>query len=123
MRCSGCGECCRETEMELSGEDIKRLVDAGYSPEDFIIICDGVPRLRNVDGWCYFYSKAIKGCRVYRIRPLGCRLYPVVYVDGEGITLDELCPMKHTVSKGEFRSKARILKKLLEKIYGEHVLR
>jgi len=42
--------------MELSSDDIKRLVDAGYRPEDFIIILDGVPRLRNVDGWCYFYS-------------------------------------------------------------------
>ena len=123
MRCSGCGECCRETEMELSSDDIKRLVNAGYRPEDFIIVRDGVPRLRNVDGWCYFYSRDEKRCRVYGIRPLGCRLYPVVYVEGEGVALDDLCPMRHTVSGGEFRRKARILKKLLEKIERERVLR
>ncbi|MEM3703943.1 MAG: YkgJ family cysteine cluster protein [Candidatus Bathyarchaeia archaeon] len=123
MRCSGCGKCCYETEMELSSEDIKRLVDAGYSPEDFIIIRDGVSRLRNVDGWCYFYSPAEKKCRVYSIRPLGCRLYPVVYVEREGAALDEFCPMRHTVSKGEFRRKAKILKKLLEEIARERVLR
>jgi len=57
------------------------------------------------------------------IRPLGCRLYPVVYVEGKGVALDELCPMRHTVSRGEFRRKARILKKLLEKIERERVLR
>ena len=54
---------------------------------------------------------------------MGCRIYPVVYVEGEGVALDDLCPMRHTVSEGEFRRKARILKKLLEKIERERVLR
>jgi len=54
---------------------------------------------------------------------LGCRLYPVVYVEEKGVALDELCPMRHTVSEGEFKRKARILKKLLKKIERERVLR
>ncbi|MEM3727724.1 MAG: YkgJ family cysteine cluster protein [Candidatus Bathyarchaeia archaeon] len=123
MHCSDCGECCRETEMELSSDDVERLVDAGYRPEDFMVVRDDVPHLRNVDGCCYFYSPAKRRCRVYKIRPLGCRLYPVIYVDGVGVTLDELCPMRHTVSKKEFKRKARILKRLLEKIYGERLFR
>jgi Fe-S-cluster containining protein len=109
--------------MELASSDIERLVDAGYSPEDFMVVRGGVPRLRNVDGWCYFYSVADGKCRIYRIRPLGCRLYPVVYAKGEGITLDELCPMRHTVSEKEFRRKAKVLKKLLEKIDEESLSR
>lgn len=121
MRCSGCGECCHETEMELSNRDVRRLVRAGYRPEDFIVVCDGVPRLKNVNGWCYFYSLADKRCRVYKIRPLGCRLYPVVYVDGKGVVLDDLCPMRHTVSDVEFKRKAKILMRLLEEIYGENL--
>ncbi|MEM3580743.1 MAG: YkgJ family cysteine cluster protein [Candidatus Bathyarchaeia archaeon] len=121
MRCLRCGKCCRETEMELSSDDIKRLMDAGYHPEDFVVVRDDTPCLRNVDGWCYFYSPAEKRCRVYRIRPLGCRLYPVIYVDGKGVALDDLCPMRHTVSEREFERKARILKRLLEKIYGERL--
>ncbi|MEM1563203.1 MAG: YkgJ family cysteine cluster protein [Candidatus Bathyarchaeia archaeon] len=123
MRCSGCGKCCHETEMELSSNDIKRLAGAGFRPKDFMVLHGGVPRLRNVDGWCYFYNPANKRCRVYKIRPLGCRLYPVVYADGEGAVLDELCPMRHTVSEREFRRKARILEKLLEKIYSECLFR
>jgi Fe-S-cluster containining protein len=123
MRCLRCGRCCRNTEMELSEDDVRRLVRAGYSPREFVVMYDGVPRLRNVDGWCYFYSRSGGCCKVYRFRPLGCRLYPVVYVKGEGVALDELCPMRHTVSKREFSVKAKTLEKLLEKIDREQMLR
>jgi|YelNatPaOPRAMG01_1025707.scaffolds.fasta_scaffold01155_35 Fe-S-cluster containining protein len=123
MRCLRCGMCCRQTEMELSSSDIQRLVDAGFRPEDFVVMWDGVSRLRNVDGWCYFYDPKERRCKVYRIRPLGCRIYPVVYVDGEGVALDKLCPMRHTVSQKEFMAKAKALKKLLERIDKERVLR
>jgi len=79
--------------MELSSEDIKRLEEAGYRLEEFAVIDDDrVTRLRNVDGWCYFYSLADKKCRIYRKRPLGCLLYPVVYLVNEGAMVDELCP-------------------------------
>jgi len=109
--------------MELSSRDIQRLIDAGFDPEDFIVMRDGVPHLRNVDGWCYFYNSKERLCKVYRIRPLGCRIYPVVYVEGEGVALDKLCPMRHTVSPKEFMAKAKVLKKLLERIDQERTFR
>lgn len=119
MRCSNCGRCCEKTEMELSGKDIERLEEAGYLREEFAVIDDGVTRLRNVDGWCFFYSMAEKKCRVYEKRPLGCYLYPVVYLVSEGATVDELCPMGKTISEQELRTKGRILQKLLKKIDNE----
>jgi Fe-S-cluster containining protein len=109
--------------MELSEDDVKRLVNAGYTPEDFIVVRDGIPRLKNVDGWCYFFNPSEKLCRVYPFRPLGCRLYPVVYVEGEGVTLDELCPARLTVSPKEFRVKAKALNALLERINRERETR
>ena len=51
MRCSNCGICCEETEMELSSDDIRRLEKAGYRREQFSVLDDGI-RLRNVGGWC-----------------------------------------------------------------------
>ena len=105
--------------MELSSKDIKRLEEAGYCREEFAIIDDGVTRLRNVDGWCYFYSLAEKRCRVYGKRPLGCYLYPVVYLVNEGAMVDELCPMGQTISEQELRTKAKILYKLLKKTENE----
>jgi len=119
MHCSNCGLCCEETEMELSSDDVKRLEEAGYSLDEFAVLGDHVVRLRNVGGWCYFYSLADKNCRVYGNRPLGCRLYPVVYLADEGAAVDELCPMGHTVSERELRTKGKILVKLLKKIDSE----
>jgi len=105
--------------MELSSKDIKRLEETGYRREEFVVIDNGVTRLRNVDGWCYFYSTAEKRCRIYGKRPLGCYLYPVVYLVNEGAIVDELCPMGHTISEQELRMKGKILNKLLEKIDSE----
>ncbi|MEM1565847.1 MAG: YkgJ family cysteine cluster protein [Candidatus Bathyarchaeia archaeon] len=121
MRCLRCGKCCRQTVMELSWSDIQRLVNAGFHIEDFVRMYGGVPRLRNVNGWCYFYSVSKRRCKVYKLRPLGCRIYPVIYVEGEGFVLDKLCPMKHTVSEREFKIKAKALKKLLAKIDSERL--
>ena len=105
--------------MELSSEDIERLEETGYRLEEFAVIDDGVTRLRNVDGWCYFYNPADKKCRVYGKRPLGCYLYPVVYLVNEGAMVDELCPMGQTISEQELRTKGKILDKLLKKMDNE----
>ncbi len=102
--------------MELSSEDIKRLEETGYRPDEFAVVGDCVIRLRNVDKWCYFYSIAEKKCQVYEKRPLGCYLYPVVYSVGEGAIVDELCPMGETVSERELKTKGKTLNKLLKKI-------
>jgi len=107
--------------MELSNKDIKRLVEAGYRLEEFAVMDDGVTRLKNVDGWCYFYSLADKKCQVYEKRPLGCYLYPVVYLANEGAMVDELCPMGQTISEQELRTKAKILDKLLKKMDDERL--
>lgn len=105
--------------MELSREDVKRLEEAGYSLGEFAVLKNEVVRLRNVDGWCYFYSLADKNCRVYKSRPLGCSLYPVVYLPDEGAIVDELCPMWHTISERELKMKERILVKLLKRMDKE----
>jgi Fe-S-cluster containining protein len=106
--------------MELSSSDIKRLEEAGYDREEFTATGkDGVIRLRNIGGRCYFYNYDDQRCRVYDDRPLGCYLYPVVYSDDEGIVLDELCPMGETISKFELRKKGRILIKLLKTLDNE----
>jgi Fe-S-cluster containining protein len=64
----------------------------------------GVARLRNVDGICYFYDCADRKCQVYKKRPMGCYLYPVVYLVNEGAVVDELCPIIQTVSEQELRT-------------------
>jgi len=105
--------------MELSSEDIKRLEKMGFRLEEFVVTDNGVARLRNIDGYCIFYNRANKKCQIYEKRPMGCRLYPVVYLANEGAIVDELCPMGHTISEKELKTKEKILEKLLKKIDNE----
>ena len=119
MHCSNCGICCEGTMMELSSKDIERLQEKGYRLKEFAVINDGVTRLRNLDEICYFYSRADKKCKIYEDRPMGCYIYPVIYLANEGVIVDELCPMGYTISEEELRTKGKILEKLLKKIDGE----
>ncbi len=99
VRCSNCGIYCEETMMEVSSEDIKRLEKKGYRLEEFTFIDKGAAWLRNVNGYCYFYSRTDKKCQIYEDRPLGCYIYPVMQLAKKGTTVDKLCPMGHTVSE------------------------
>ena len=106
--------------MLLSEADIRRLRNAALRENSFVVYDEkGYARLRNVDGYCIFYDKDEGGCKVYRYRPLGCRIYPVIYVEEEGIVIDRLCIRGYTVSRAELKRKGAILKKLLQRIDKE----
>ena len=106
--------------MLLSKGDIEKLERVGFSREDFTVIGEeGLTRLRNVREWCYFYNPAEKTCQVYEDRPLGCLLYPVIYSIDEGVVVDDLCPVRQTVSKHELKMKGKILLKHIKKITSE----
>jgi len=106
--------------MELSLDDIKRLEKKGFRLEDFTVQNDGVTQLRNVGGYCYFYNRADKKCTIYEDKPIGCSIYPVVYLVNEGMIIDELCPMGKTISKHELMTKGKALDQLLKKLNYEH---
>lgn len=120
MYCSRCGVCCEKTEMMLSDADVERLEKMGYNREKSVRYDrHGFVRLRNLRGFCVFYNVDKHRCRIYRHRPLGCRIYPVIYSEREGIVLDDLCPMKNTVSKIELERKGKKLMRLLQRIDAE----
>ena len=120
MDCSRCGVCCEKTEMMLSSADFKRLERVGFDGQKFVRQDGhGFIRLRNRGGFCVFYDVERCGCGIYKHRPLGCRVYPVVYSEREGIVVDDLCPMKSTVSRIELDGEGKKLMKLLERIDAE----
>lgn len=100
MHCLRCGICCRETEMLLSKKDIEQLEKKGYI-RDFFIRFDnkGYARLRNQRGHCVFYDTKNKSCRVRSYRPSGCRIYPVIYDENKGVTIDTICPNRNTITE------------------------
>jgi Fe-S-cluster containining protein len=120
MECSRCGVCCEKTEMMLSNADVKRLEGMGYERQKFAgQDRHGFIRLRNRRGFCVFYDVERCRCRIYKHRPLGCRVYPVMYSKQEGMIVDDLCPMISTVSKIELRRKGKKLMNLLRRIDAE----
>jgi len=120
MKCNKCGKCCEVTEMPLSPGDIERLKALGYRREEFTVKDrEGLRKLRNINGRCYFYEPVKRRCQVYHHRPLGCWLYPVIYDDDKGITIDNYCLMAHTVTQRELARKGRVLMRHIDKIYGE----
>ncbi|HSN54590.1 MAG TPA: YkgJ family cysteine cluster protein [Candidatus Sulfomarinibacteraceae bacterium] len=85
-----CHACCVATRMTLTEADVERLRSAGY--QDFARVNgDGDLELVNRDGRCVFLGDG--RCRVYRVRPEGCRLYPLVLDLGDDrVVRDRFCP-------------------------------
>ena len=85
-----CHLCCLNTRMTLTESDVHRLEAAGH--EGFARLNrSGDLELVNRDGACIFLEDG--ACRVYQIRPEGCRFYPFVVDLGSGAVLrDDECP-------------------------------
>jgi Fe-S-cluster containining protein len=106
--------------MELCKSDVARLERRGYERDGFSRLgADGVSRLRNSGGYCFFYDHERKRCKEYASRPRGCAIYPVILSAEGGIIVDKLCPEAGTLTKDEILSKGRRLRQLLDKIDSE----
>jgi hypothetical protein len=120
MRCSNCGVCCTETEMLLSEKDIERLVNLGFKKSFFAKANrEGYIQLKNRDGYCVFYDTKKRQCSIYINRPTGCKVYPVIVDEENGVIIDHICHSKHTISDSEKRVKGKRVIRLLERIDSE----
>ena len=83
-----CSMCCTETEMTLSLEDVEHIEERGH--KGFYRETDGYLCLVNIDKNCFFLKNGL--CSIYEYRPLGCKLYPVIYdEETECALLDDFC--------------------------------
>ncbi len=96
-KCVDCGNCCRETEMILSARDIERIENSdskNVTIANFVKKTkDGLYQLKNIDGYCVFFDATTNLCKIYTVRPQGCRFYPLIYDSDKKIcVLDQDCP-------------------------------
>ena len=120
MDCSNCGICCTETEMLLCKKDIKRLEKRGFCQNQFVNFDKiGYALLKNREGYCIFYDLKNRKCSVYKDRPSGCRVYPVILDEETGIILDDICQSRNTITLEEKRIKGKTVIRLLEIIDAE----
>jgi Fe-S-cluster containining protein len=115
--CKKCAICCVGTEMILTRGDIKRLEEAGY--RGFYRLSGGFYRLRNVRGRCVFLGDD-NLCRIYSIRPKGCRVYPLIYDQERGVVLDPLCPLHQDISCSELLRGVGELREVLEELEQDY---
>jgi len=124
MFCTHCGICCEKTEMLLSNADIEHIEKLGHDRQKFVIYDKrGFARLKNRNRFCIFYDVEKCRCKIYMHRPLGCRIYPVIFSEQEGVVVDDLCPMINTISKIEQESEGKKLIELLQGIDNEACIR
>ena len=113
--------CCTETEMTLTREDVERIEALGYNRTDFLVrVMAGFCELNNVDGFCYFYDRETKECRIYEDRPEGCKYYPNIYdMRRKKCIIDRDCPSGETVTREEVRKVCHKVRKLVETLRQE----
>jgi Fe-S-cluster containining protein len=96
FRCTGCGNCCRDPLLPLTSADLHRIVnnsriaaaeviswvpcrdiDLTSGSENFASLRAGlrVMVMRRQRGGCRFLGSDDR-CRIYSLRPLGCRIFP-----------------------------------------------
>src|SRR5512143_658516 len=120
MHCLRCGECCRETEMLLSNKDIRRLEKKGYDRNQFVRFDEeGYAILQNVAGNCFFFDPEKLTCRERRNRPSGCRIYPIMLDEAQGIVVDSVCPSSKTFTGRQKAKRGQEVRKLLNVIDSE----
>jgi uncharacterized protein len=88
---NNCIKCCLNTMMILCQEDIKRIKNLGFKKDFFVVQKDGWFMLKNHEGRCVFHNGT--KCSIYENRPIGCRLYPVIFdKDKNCAVFDKDCP-------------------------------
>jgi len=108
--------------MPLTKRDIERIKKLGFAEESFVDRRGRMPRLRNVDGHCFFLDPATNSCTIYPDRPEGCRLYPLVYEEeSDRVSVDPLCPRASTVPQRLIKELGGALLSLVSRLYEDYL--
>ncbi|ACJ17226.1 hypothetical protein, conserved [Thermococcus onnurineus NA1] len=82
FRCLYCLDCCRGRFIYLTLKDIQKIAEAGYDPQDFVLMVPGGDKVRFVmayrewDLGCVFHDPETGKCRIHDRNPVICRIYP-----------------------------------------------
>ncbi len=77
-----CGARCCTEGIQLTIEDIKRIKELGYSPDDFLDFDENnnIFKIKGKEGMCFFIGKKLE-CTIRENEPLVCRLLPFKIVE------------------------------------------
>uniref|UniRef100_A0A7C5XIZ5 YkgJ family cysteine cluster protein n=1 Tax=Ignisphaera aggregans TaxID=334771 RepID=A0A7C5XIZ5_9CREN len=120
--CRTCLKCCIDTEMILVKKDINRIEKVGYKRDEFTETREGFIRLKNVEGKCIFLDIENRKCKIYRYRPVGCRIYPMIFDEDLGILIDIECPLADMWRRDckSFSQGTKMLKRFLKELEKDY---
>jgi len=77
-----CGAKCCSEGIQLTIDDIKRIKDLGYSPDDFLEFDENanIFKIKGKEGKCFFTGKKLE-CTIRDNEPLVCRLLPFKIIE------------------------------------------
>jgi len=119
--CNDCGKCCQKTEMLLSERDIRLIEEKilNITRDEFTQLNEkGIYQLKNKDNHCVFLDIKSKLCNIYKIRPQGCRFYPIIYDNEKKVCIyDEECPRvsQFYLSHKKFKKICNNIKKFIKR--------
>ncbi len=97
FQCKRCGACCRgESTVSLSDEEIQRMaLFLGLSLEEVLqkyIVIKGEKRkeMRTLEGYCIFFDKEKRLCRIHPVKPERCKEWPfppIIFKDRENFQI------------------------------------
>lgn len=105
--CSDCGsQCCKLGGAVATKNEIDAIAELGY-PNHFFKLSNDVYGLDwGSNGRCVYLNDS--GCSIYPVRPLGCRMFPVVQTINHDVILVK-CPLASSLSDDEILTRKRIL--------------
>ena len=115
--CLECGAlCCKLGGVVATKNEVDAIISRGYQ-NHFIQISDDVYGMKwGEEGICAYLDEGM--CTIYPVRPLGCRMFPVVETNRNDIVLIH-CPLSYELSEEKRMERKRILlnrpKSILEK--------
>ncbi len=120
--CKDCGVCCLNTEMLLFKVDINLILNIfsnELNKEEFLNETgENSFQLKNINGHCYFFNEFSKTCKIYEVRPQGCRFYPMIYDNDKKKCVNDVeCPRTHLFyqNQHQFKNYCKELKEFLIK--------
>lgn len=101
------GQCCKIGGVIATEHEVDAIIQNGY-PNHFERLSNDVYGIRwGEDGICTYFEN--NECSIHSVRPLGCRMFPVVQTSSDDIILVE-CPLSTQLSHDELIKRKEILR-------------
>ncbi len=85
FKCQQCGSCCQgESTISLTSQDVQRIAYfLGLTEKEFlkkyaVIKSGGRIELKTRNGFCIFFDKDTRQCKVHPVKPEKCKEWPFV---------------------------------------------